>query len=113
MRQANYQPYIWKRALRISTDEPSPDGNGWCMSTDGCLEVVWSDTAPAPESITELVSCECRRLKCLESYQCISLSVECNDMCRCSANCSNVDMESFSSDELEYETEEDSSSDKH
>ena len=67
VRQANYQSYIWKRALRISTDEASPDGNRWCMSTDGCLEVVWSDTAPAPESIIELVSCKCKRLKCLES----------------------------------------------
>ena len=28
VRQANYQSYIWKRALRVSTDEASPDGNG-------------------------------------------------------------------------------------
>ena len=110
MRRANYQSYIWKRALRISTDKASPDGNGWCMSTDGCLEVVWSDTATAPESIIELVSCEWRRLKCLKICQCSSLSIECTDMCGCSANCSNLDMESFSSDELVYETEEDSSS---
>ena len=112
VRRANYQSYIWKRALRISTEEASPDGNGWCMSTDGCLEVVWSDTAPAPESVIELVSCKCRRLKFLESCQCRTLSVECTDMCRCSANCSNVYMEPFPSDESEYKTEEDSSSDE-
>lgn len=32
VQRANYQCYIWKRALECNPDIPSPDGNGWSVS---------------------------------------------------------------------------------
>ena len=89
VKRANYQSFIWKRALHANPDITSPVGDGWSLSGD-VLEVVWMESLPAPESVLELITCDCRRLKCNASCQCKILSLECTDICKCHANCENV-----------------------
>lgn len=38
VKRANYQAFVWKRALEVNPNIESPVGHGWCM-TD-CLEIV-------------------------------------------------------------------------
>jgi len=104
IKRANYQSFIWKRALHANPDIPSPVGNGWSMNGDR-LEVVWMENLPAPESVLELITCDCRRLKCNASCQCKILSLECTDICKCHANCENVSYndESDTDDDEEME----------
>ena len=89
LKRANYQSFVWKRALEVNPDIPSPVGNGWSLKDD-VLEVVWMETLPAPESVLELVTCDCRRLNCNDNCQCRILSLECTDVCKCHGNCENV-----------------------
>ena len=89
VKRANYQSFIWKRALHGNPDITSPVGNGWSLSGD-VLEVVWMESLPAPESVLGLKTCDCRRLKCNASCQCKILSLECTDICKCHTNCENV-----------------------
>ena len=42
VKRANYQSYIWKRALFVNPDIQDPDGHGW-RKNDGILEVVWME----------------------------------------------------------------------
>ena len=105
VKRANYQSFVWKRALYANPDIPSPIGNGWSLKDD-VLEVVWMENLPAPESVLELITCDCRRLKCNASCQCKILSLECTDICKCHANCENVTYDDQSdSDDEEIEEE--------
>ena len=47
LKRANYQSFVWKRALEVNPDIPSPVGNGWSLKDD-VLEVGWMETLPAP-----------------------------------------------------------------
>ena len=81
LKRANYQSFVWKRALQVNPDIPSPVRNGWSLKDD-----VWK----VPESVLELVTCDCRRLNCNGNCQCRTLSLECTDVCKCHANCENI-----------------------
>ena len=89
LKRANYQSFVWKRALQVNPDIPSPVGNGWSLKDD-VWKIVWMETLPAPESVLELVTCDCRRLNCNGHCQCRALSLECTDVCKCHANCENI-----------------------
>lgn len=98
VKRANYQSMIWKRALDVHPDIPSPINNGW-ESKDDFLEIVWMENLPAPESILEIVTCDCRRLKCGSSCQCQIFGLDCTDICKCHGNCENVTYEAVNSDD--------------
>ena len=97
VKRANYQSYIWKRAFMVNPDVPSPTGHGW-SENDSHLEIVWMENQPAPESLLELVVCNCRRAKCADNCQCRILSMECTDVCKCAGNCENIVYDSDSSE---------------
>ena len=59
IKRANYQTFIWKKAVKRELDIPSPVGHGWDVK-DGYLEVVWMTEKPAPESILEMIVCSCK-----------------------------------------------------
>ena len=42
---ANYQAYVWKRALETNLDIPSPIGHGWERKDDQ-LAFVWMENQP-------------------------------------------------------------------
>ncbi len=68
-------------------------GNGWKINNENALEVTWMTQKPAPESILELVSCRCNRLKCKDG-NCVSHSygLKCTDHCEC-AKCESEEVE--------------------
>ena len=105
VKRANFQSFVWKKALCANPEIPSPDGNGWSLKDD-MLEVTWMENLPAPESVLELITCDCRRSKCNTRCQCKVLSLECTDICKCHANCENVSYDDHSDlDDEEVEEE--------
>ena len=83
IKRANYQAFIWKKAVQREPDIPSPVGHGWDVK-DGYLEVVWMTEKPSPESIV----CSCKR-KCGSGCQCLQHDLNCTDVCPCSDTCNN------------------------
>ena len=69
LKRANYQAFLWKKALQSRIDQ-EPVNHGWQLK-EGCLEIVWTDLAPAPQAVMELVCCGChstcqtRRCSCV------------------------------------------------
>ena len=59
-----YVTGIVKRAIEQNPDVPSPHGYGWKTSSH-TLEIEWMTKSPAPESILELISCNCKKRNAL------------------------------------------------
>ena len=70
----------------VNPDVPSTTGHGW-SENDNHLENVWIVNQSAPESLLELVVCNCSRAKCTDNCQCRILSMECTDVCKYAGNC--------------------------
>ena len=87
IKRANFQAFIWKKAVEREPDIPSPVGHGWDVK-DGYLEVVWMTEKPAPESILELIVCSWKR-KCGSGCQCLQHGLNCIDVCPCSDTSNN------------------------
>ena len=98
IKRSNYKSYIWKNILLTQLQMSAPQGHGW-GEIDGKLEIVWMAYPPAPHSIMELITCNCRRFICNEDCQCRILLMECTDICRCAGNCTNIEYESAASDD--------------
>ena len=68
------------------------------------------ENQPAPDSIAELMTCECKRSVCNDECQCCLLSIKCTDLCRCRNNCDNVQYAIEESDnDVDDESDEDDS----
>ena len=81
IKRANYQSFVWKRALCY--EYSNPVGNGW-IREDGALSIQWTLNRPAPDEILEFISCNCKKSKCATNdCQCKSVSLDCIDMCKC------------------------------
>ena len=66
----------------------APDGHGWQLK-DGQLEIYWTNQAPAPDSVMELVCCGCKGL--CQTRRCSSVrnGLPCTEACTCQDNCNN------------------------
>ena len=58
LKRANYQAFLWKHALEPQVEQ-APNGQGWQLK-DGQLEIYWTDQAPAPDAVMELLCCGCK-----------------------------------------------------
>ena len=101
-KRVSYVTAIIKQALELNVEYPSPQGHGWIITGSGDLEIKWMAQKPAPDSILEMVSCNCKRTKCQsESCSCFAHRLKCTDMCNCS-KCENEfdddDLQSSASD---------------
>ena len=84
----------------------SPIGHDW-LHNEGRLENVWMELKLAPESMLELITCNCRRALCGDDCQRRVLSLECTDLCKCTGNCKNVEYcENEKDDEVDRDCEE-------
>ena len=92
LRRANYQAYLWKNALQSSIEDVQPDGQGWQLK-GGQLELVWSDLAPAPEGVMQLVCCGCNRPCDSRRCSCLKNGLPCTEACAWNDDCLNCPLE--------------------
>ena len=69
VKRCNYQSYVWKQALLVNPDIPSPSGHEWLLRDD-LLRIQWMKNMPAPESVLEMMVCEYRKSACRNMCQC-------------------------------------------
>lgn len=110
LKRSNYQAHEWRQALICDRTLTNPEGHGWCISTDGNLDIQWLSQPPAPSSLLELMSCRCKKTKCSNnSCGCKKENLACTDLCKC-VECNNNKKEEFY--ESDYFEESDDSEDE-
>ena len=107
LKRANYQVHIWKRALEPQTPDEGPEDQGWKLS-DGRLEIVWTDLAPSPEAVMELVFCGCCGICQTRRCSCVSNGLPCTEACPSSDQYANSirDLEDEDDDDGDEERED-------
>ena len=79
--RANYQAGVWRRALEECPSIPNPSGHGRCYE-DGKLTICWRTGSPAPDVITEFLSCMCTSVCKLPNCQCLVNGLKCTVTCK-------------------------------
>lgn len=117
MKRSSYQTFIWRSSLIAMQDQQSPEGYGWEVE-DGSLKPVYMMKDPAPRSLVELTTCNCKKSQYQGNSSCSNSGLSCTEACLCMADdtCSNphssaVQYFSDSEDESDDDLEEDSTSD--
>lgn len=84
--RAHYQSMIWSADIVPKPDLPPPSNYGW-TERDGLYEPVPTLIPPAPDSVVELVRCQCSKSKC-ETTRCTCKQhkLHCTEMCKCQSN---------------------------
>ena len=83
MEWVNYTGYLWKHALDVEFNVPSPVGYGWELE-DGMLNLIYMTKDSAPNSLVELVKCGCKSACSRTSCSCRKSKVPCTLFCKCS-----------------------------
>ena len=106
VKRANYQAFIWNRALAPLQEIPSPEGKGWKLD-NGDLVPVLMTKSPAPSGITELTRCRCTTSGCTRNCSCNSSNPACTEASLCIAvdKCCNPSNEEFVSSEESTDSE--------
>ncbi|KAL9976836.1 hypothetical protein ACROYT_G014171 [Oculina patagonica] len=87
LKRANYQVFLWKKALQPRIEQ-EPVSHGWKLK-EGCLEIVWTDLAPSPQAVMEIVCCGCRAIRQMRRCSCVGKGFPFTEACTCSENCMN------------------------
>ena len=82
IKRANFQTYIWNKALVAMQNLPSPDGHGWTMEGNSLVPVLMTKEH-APKSIVELTACRCKKSACTRNCSCKLSNLSCTDACLC------------------------------
>ena len=85
IKRANFQAFIWKRALVPLQNVPSAEGNGWKFENDTLVPVLMTKS-PAPLGITELTKCRCTISECKRNCSCRVNNLACTEACLCMAD---------------------------
>ena len=86
--RANYQSFIWKKAVEPKSDCPLPTGHGWVME-NGKLKPRLMRLDPIPKKCAELVTCSCK-VKCSSTRcGCFKTIGSCTSACFCGEVCQN------------------------
>lgn len=85
IKRANFQAFVWNRALVPLQNIPSPDEHGW-KQENGKLFPVLMTRSPAPEGMTELTTCRCTTSECKRSCSCRKSNLSCTEACLCMAD---------------------------
>ena len=88
--RAFHQLRQWKTACESVIDVRDPLECGWEDSGDGKFVPSTTDSDFAPNTLIELVSCNCNK-GCKKSCGCSSHGEPCTDLCGCGTNCQNTD----------------------
>lgn len=90
---AHYQAGVWHYVLEEFPSIPNLRGHGWCHE-DGKLTICWMTGLPAPDIITEFVSCICTSVCKLPNCQ----DLDCNNWHENDSMVQNFDSEDSSDD---------------
>ena len=120
MKRANYQTFIWRSSLVAMQNLQSPVGHEW-EQEDDCLKPVYMTKDPAPRSLIELTTCNCKQSQCQGNCSCYNSDLSCSEACLCMADetCKNphtavVQCDSESEEESDDDLEDENlSSDVH
>ena len=82
MKRANYQTFIWRSSLVAIQNLQSPVGHDWELEYD-CLKPVYMTKDPAPCSLIELTTCNCKRSQCQGNCSCYNSDLSCTEACLC------------------------------
>ena len=118
LKRVNYVTAVIKKSLIPCPVIPSPcEDYGWIIK-DGVLQIQWMLRKPVPDELIQLISCSCRKSKCLGN-QCVCRShgLPCTELCNrdsCESQSEDTSDDAFdenedeveiTKDELEYESE--------
>jgi len=79
LKRANYQTFVWRKALTAIQHLPQPETNGWVR--DGpSLKPVYMTKEPAPSSLLELRTCTCKG-GCQSNCLCNNAGLSCSEAC--------------------------------
>ncbi|CAH3141995.1 unnamed protein product, partial [Porites evermanni] len=84
LKRANYQVLVWRKSLVGNQDLPEPQCSGW-KEEDGVLCPILMTSNPAPESIIELTTCNCKKSLCRSTCSCANNGLCCTEACFCMA----------------------------
>ena len=82
MKRANYRTFIWRSSLVAIQNLQSPVGHDWELEYD-CLKPVYMTKDPAPCSLIELTTCNCKRSQCQGNCSCYNSDLSCTEACLC------------------------------
>ena len=106
-KRANYQAAVWKHCIVQNQSIPKPEGHSWQFNK-GLMTPKWISGAPAPNSILDFLSCDCKKDCNSQKCSCISNKLKCTPMCKLQT-CSNMSTADGGSDII---SEQDSDSDE-
>ena len=81
-KRASYQILVWRKSLVGNQDLPEPQCSGW-KEEDGVLCPVLMTSDPAPESIIERTTCNCKKSLCRSISSCANNGLCCTEACFC------------------------------
>ena len=91
--RANYQTYIWKKAVEPCPCLPLPEQSGWLLVPDeNVLKPRLITSEPISAACLELTTCGCSasEMRCAtRRCKCIKLNLACTKACACTSVCSN------------------------
>ena len=111
LKRANYQAFVWRKALTAIQHLPQPESNGWVQEGPS-LKPVYMTKEPMPSSLLELTTCTCKG-GCQSNCSCNNTGLSCSEACYCMASinvCRNPHgvLLDVSSDSEDSESESDS-----
>ena len=63
-KRVSHATTVVKRSLENHPTIPSPDGYGWKIDENGNISIEWQLLLVAPDSVLEMISCNCSKSKC-------------------------------------------------
>ena len=83
------QARVWGQARIAQQEFLDPLQNGFYKDTHGQFKPATTDVLPAPDSIIEMVICQCKKDCLSQRCSCKSKNLPCTDLCQCSTLCEN------------------------
>lgn len=88
--RVHIQAKVWGQAsIALQDPQLDPLQNGYHKESDGRLKPTMTDALPAPKTIIEMVSCQCKTDCSSVRCSCRTNNLSCTDLCKCGSECQN------------------------
>ena len=109
--RANYQTYVWKRALEPNAQVEDPVGHGWKKDDVSVVPLLLTKSC-APKSLLVVVSCGCVKSECRGRCSCQKTGLPCIESCSCSGGNDCKNPHKLSNEENESDEDSDDDNDE-